>query len=223
MSSQITCAGSDVQSGRISIGLRGAWWAEVEIASDTLPSGAATIKSSGGLELRGTVIGGGVYLQSTHIRLVGGAGKLSTQVLGSYQNAQLRDPLGAILDACGESQSSTIAANVLTVPLPQWTLGSASGVRCLDELAAAASAYLGSAIGWRVLDDGKVWIGAESWPAMSMPGDAVIGDEFPAERRYVIGSATVIAYLGKKLDGVGNVNGVDYWIQPDRIRTWLWT
>jgi hypothetical protein len=226
MSSLITCGGVDVLRGRISLGIRGAWWAELVIATDT-PAAVGTrvtIDADGGLRIVGTIASAGVYLATAHVRLEAGAGGLAIEVSGSYQLAQLRDPLAEILRASGETQSATIDPAVLAVPLSWWTLGRAPAARCLDELAAAAAVYLRADIGWRVLADGTVWLGAEAWPSAALPDDAVPATPNPTDRRAVIGCSTPSLLPGVDLEGVGRVVGVDHWIEPNRIRSWAsWT
>ncbi len=223
MAGLITCAGADVQSGDIHMGLTGAWWAELVIATDQLPSGRATIAAAGGLSLTGTIRSAGAYLLTTKVRLVGGAGGMSLDVVGAFQGAELRDVLAEIMRQSGETQSGDIAADVLAVQLPSWTLGKCSAKRALDQLAAAAAQALGRAIGWRVLPDGSTWMGSEAWPAQAMPDDSVISKNAPAEGRAIIGCSTPFLLPGVNLDGVGQLAGVDHHIEPSQIRSEVWT
>lgn len=223
MSSLITCGGLDVQSGQIHMGIGGPWWADLQVAADDLPSGRVAIKADGGLSLEGTVITAGAYNLTTKVRVVGGAGGLGVEVLGAFQGAQLRDPLSEIMRASGETQSTTIAAAVLSVPLPSWTLGKCSAKRALDQLATAASQYLGQAIGWRVLPDGTVWLGSESWPAAELPDGAVISQNTPAAGRAVIGGATLFLAPGVDLEGIGRIAGVDHDITPHGLSSTAWS
>src|SRR5688572_11126836 len=160
----ITCAGADVLRGHLRLGLRGAWTAELVLDTARAPRGRVTLAAAGGLSLVGTVTVAGVELDAAHVRLVGGAGGLTASVSGAFRSAQLRDPLDAALAAGGETLSAATAPDVLAVPLARWSMTRGRVDRALDELAAAASAALGRAIGWRVLSDGTVWLGSESWP-----------------------------------------------------------
>lgn len=212
----VTCAGS-VLRARIHLPLHGAWLADLVLDTATMPTGQQTIAADGGLSLVGTVVDGGVFLDAAHVRMVGGAGGLAKIVpAAAYRSAQLRDPLGAITQASGESLSSTVSQSVLSTSLAVWTLTSQRAARCLDELAQAAG------VGWRILSDGTLWLGAESWSSASLPDGAAILEQHPTERRFAIGTTTPALLPGVNLDGVGNVVAVDHWIEPAKVRTWAW-
>lgn len=223
MPALITLDGADVQKGRLSLGLHGAGWADLTVASDAPPSGQVRLVVDGGLEWVGTVRSAGAYLLTTEVRLVGGAGGLGLPVTGAFQGAELRDVLAEVMRQSGETQSTSCAADVLAVPLERWMLGQCTAARALDELAEAAALHLGTSIGWRVLADGTVWMGAESWPPQAMPDDSVISAYHPDEGRAVLGCAAPSLLPGVNLDGVGRVAGVDHYIDPDRLRTEVWT
>lgn len=223
MPALITLDGADVQKGRLSLGLHGAGWADLTVASDAPPSGQVRLVVDGGLEWVGTVRSAGAYLLTTEVRLVGGAGGLGLPVTGAFQGAELRDVLSEVMRLSGETQSASCPADVLSVPLERWTLGQCTAARALDEIAEAAALHLGTSIGWRVLADGTVWMGAESWPLQAMPDDSVISAYHPDEGRAVLGCAAPSLLPGVNLDGVGRVAGVDHYIDPDRLRTEVWT
>lgn len=217
----MTCAGVDVLDAEIHLCARGAWWARARLDSSKTPSGRVTLSAEGGLSLSGFVVTGGVFTDVSHVHIVGGAGGLSkVQAAAAWQNAQLRDPLDAALSAAGESLSSTVASTVLSVQLPAWTRAAETTVRAIDGLCGAASAATGQAITWRVLPDGAVWLGVETWPAQDIPAGSDLLEAFPAEGRYVIGADTPSLLPGVALAGVGNVVAVDHWITPHEVRTW---
>jgi len=219
----ITLDGADVLKGRLSLGLHGSGWADLTVAADTPPSGTVRLVVDGGLEWVGTVRSAGTYLLTTEVRLVGGAGGLGLPVTGAFQGAELRDVLAEVMRLSGETQSGGIAAEVLEVPLERWTLGQCTAARALDELAEAAALHLGAAVDWRVLADGTVWMGVESWAAQEMPEDSVLSAYHPDEGRAVIGCAAPSLLPGVDLAGVGRVAGVDHYIDHDRLRTEVWT
>lgn len=220
----VVCAGADVLSGRISLRLRGAWSAELVLDTDTRPTGKVELEAEGGLELTGTVVGGGPGLTgATTVRLVGGAGGLAKQVSGAFRSAQLRDPLDAALRAGGESLSSTVATSILGIQLARWSQGKHHVGRELDDLAAAATKALGSTVNWRFLGDGAVWLGVETWPAATLPDGAEVLDALPAEGRYVIGVDTPALLPGVDLAGVGKVQAVDHVLDSTAVRTHAWT
>jgi hypothetical protein len=220
----VTCAGFDVLRMRLHMTQRRAWFGWFDLDTDTLPSGTVQIKAAGGLSLTGTVTEpSGVFLDSAHVRVVGGAGGLDTIVgPAAYEYAQLGDPLRAVLGAAGETLSSTVSPIVMSVLLTKWTITATFAARALDELAAAATIALGKPVIWRVVSDGSIWLGVEEWPALKMPAGADILETEPAEGRYVIGTETPFLAPGVNLDGVGHVVGADHWVSPSRVRTDAW-
>lgn len=220
-----TCGGADVLRARIHMPARRAWWGWVDLDTATLPTGSVTLAFAGGLSLVGAVKQpSGVFLDAARVRLVGGAGGLETITSpAAYENAQLVDPLRAVLGAAGETLSTTVSASVTGVLLSKWTIAATYVSRVLDELCGAAGAALGQEITWRVLGDGTVWLGAESWPAQQMPAGADVLESYPSEGRYVIGADTPFLSPGVDLDGVGKVVGVDHWVTHDRVRSDAWT
>ena len=220
--SLVTCFGADVLRGEIHMAIRGAWWAELVLDLTTTPTtSTAEIVATGGLSITGAIAKFGTFLDQAHVRVVGGAGGLDTQVLGAFRNARLGDPLGAILRGAGERLSSATDSELLVVDLPYWTV---SGIarNALDELAIAAAAALGEDVNWRVLGDGFVWMGREDWLEQALPDGADIVDRFPAEGRIVIGVETPALFPGVNLTDVGRVIAVDHYIGSDSVRTHAW-
>jgi len=219
----VTCGGADVLRGRISLPLCGVWFADLLVDAKKAQSGSVTIKAQGGLELKGTVYGpSGVEIDTAHVRVVGGAGGMWKPVSKAFRQAKLRDPLDAIVRAASETRSSTVAPELLAVSLTEWVIAGHRASAALDDLADAAARALGGAVNWRLLADGSVWMGIESWSAAKLPKDADILKQYPAERRYVIGASTPALLPGVDLDGVGKVRAVDHFIEPSSIRSWAW-
>lgn len=220
----ITCGGADVERGRIHFPRRGAWYARLKLDTATLPSGRVTIAAAGGLAIAGTIVQpSGVFLDSAHVSIVGGAGGLSAIIApASYENALIRDPLAAIVQASGETISTTISATITTVLLPAWTHVAERATEALDHLTYSAGQALGKPLVWRVLGDGTIWLGEETWPAAALPAGADIVDQEPGDGRCELGVQTPALLPGVDLAGVGKVAAVDHWIEPHEVRTWAW-
>lgn len=219
----VTCGGLDVLRGRLAIPLDGVWTAELYLDGAAMKTGAATVGAEGGLSLAGTAVRAVAELDTVHAHVLGGAGRLAEEVKGSFRQAQLRDPLQAITSAVGETLAASVDAAVLALELERWTLGRHHAGRALDELVAYAARTLGQAIHWRHLSDGKLWIGAETWPTVKLSDDAFVLERHPAERRIVIGCQAPALLPGVTLADEGRVSAVEHWIEPERVRTWAWT
>lgn len=223
----VTCAGSDVLRGRIRLGIRGPWFAELELDTATMPSGGVSLAATDGITLAGSVIAdqGGVFLDTAHVRLVGGAGGLGTRAKPiAYTGAVLRDPLSKLLGDAGETMSTTVSGSILGLSLPLWTVVESSVVTAIDNLCGAATKALGSPVGWRVLPDGTIWLGVEGWPTATLAVDSYVMRQYPAEGRYEIGTSSPELLPGVALTDISkNIIGVDHWIEPSQIRTWAWT
>lgn len=223
--SAISCGGADVLSGRVHLTLRKAWWAELALDTDTVPTGKVSISFDGGVSLSGTVMNGGSRLDSAHVRLVAGAGGLRTLLApNGYQGGLLSDPLNYIMGQSGEALSSLVDPAILALSLATWTITAVSASAALDALASAASRGLGQTIGWRVLSNGAIWLGAETWPSQSLAKDADVLEVHPHEGRYVIGETTPTLLPGISLSdiGGGNIVAVDYWISAEGVTEWAW-
>lgn len=221
----VELAGAPVEHARISMPLRGRWVFEGRVTTQVLPAGPVNIVCDRGLTLSGFVDGtaSGLFLDSASVRVVGGAGGLGRMVSGSFQFAQLRDPLQAIIDASGEQLNIAISENLLALQLRRWTIVEASCAAALESLAAAASSALGQPIRWRILPTGLLWLGAETWPSVSLAEGDVVERADPVERLTILAVETPTLAPGVTIPDVGRVAGVTHFIEPTRVRTWLTT
>ncbi len=161
----------------------GAWVADVELDSAEVLTGAASLAIDG-QTWAGFVVRGGVFGGVWRGRIVGGAGGLSRVLPAIAQRGgTLGTALADVLRAAGE----TIAADA----------GSLSDVRGLwHRLAAPAQSAIAdvassAGFAWRVRADGRVWLGAETWPAFVPAGAVDVLEEFPEAGRLVLSGAIV--------------------------------
>lgn len=92
-------------------------------------------------------------------RIIGGYGGLDSDVQSRYYVSEiLGTVLAEIAEDSGERLSGEIAPSVLRTALPAWARPNAKASRAIDDLAAVAG------LNWRVLRDGTIWIGEESYP-----------------------------------------------------------
>lgn len=219
----VTLGGAAVLSAHISMPLQGAWTVSAKVDTATLPTFSQTLACEGGLSLLGTVATGAVVLDSSHVWIVGGGGGLGTQVHGSFAYAQLRDPLQSIADQAGEKLSTSIASDLLSLSLSSWSMGRGTAGAALASLCVYASANTGQAVRWRVLPDGTLWLGAETWPAVTLPATDEIMAIDPIDRRTCVAVSTPTLYPGVSIADIGNAAAVDHWMEHTKVRTWVTT
>lgn len=160
--SLVTANGEIVFSGTISMPLMGAWVADLVVDNPDGFAGACEVKIAGGLTLKGTVARGGAWFGATHVRVVGGAGGLNKKARAQhYRSTRIRTVLGDLARAAGETIASTSEAKALDATLAAYT-------QLAVPIGRAVSALMGdprlTGRSWRMLPDGTLWVGAETWP-----------------------------------------------------------
>lgn len=170
----VTVNGFDAIETRITTPRIGAWHVDVLVAGDAPDpapqlAGAATISvNDGALALKGTVMRSGVFADTSHVRIVAGAGGLGLSAKPKhYFGTSVRIVLGDLLSNAGEKLSSTADQSVLAIGLDAWTTGAVPVGTAISLLLAAAAPGLV----WRMLPDGTLWVGRESWPDAGVDSD----------------------------------------------------
>lgn len=201
--SDLTLNGARVLEGTIARPRVGAWHADLVVDAATAITGAVTLASAdGALSLRGAVVRGGVQNEVLEVRVVGGAGGLGRELAAkAYRGATVRMVLADLAREAGEAVSSTIAATVLDTALDAWARERGTAVAALRALADTLG------LAWRVLADGSLWLGAETWAAVEVE-HALLRDA-PAEDRVELatehlpaGLAPGTTFLGRRVSYV---------------------
>lgn len=223
--SLVTANDVTVIRGSILMPLYGVWSADIVIDQ---PDGTGfeagtqvTIKSDGGVELVGTVVAdrSGSFLDAIHVRVLGGgAGMAKAATVKGYMQpgAYVRDVANALAKDGGETLSSQIDNALLQTNLTAWATqeGSVSAglVSLLDIIAPTAD--------WRILADGKLWFGDETWPTDDSAYQLIASN--PSEKTYDLGVDTFTIVPGVDLQGVGKVNRVEHSLEDGRVRSRIW-
>jgi len=163
----LTLNGLPVLALRMCLPLVGRWTAEIEASAD--PDGLDL--SAGDTALlnwdsdtvreiaRGHVRTIGERSGTVRATLAGGNGGLSGVVAADhYRTAPVRTVLAALASATGESLDFAATRAVLDTSLPFWSRAEGSGLAALASLCEAVGAN------WRLLPNGKLWVGTETWP-----------------------------------------------------------
>src|SRR5690606_41336452 len=149
----------------------GAWHADVEVDGTKALDGPVRLVVSG-QEFIGHTVRSNPLAGRVRARIVGGGGQLSREVEPrNYANSvSVRTVLADILGD-GERLSPQSDPGVLAITLAKW--------HRLSGAASHATVALLEGVGatWRVLNDGTVWIGRETWPEVS-PRPALLTEDW---------------------------------------------
>ena len=162
----------------------GAWTADLHLEPTAVVDGQVEVAITGGERLVGQVLSGDVAHGRLVTALIGGAGGLSADAIPRhYVGATVRTVLADLMRASGERLSPTITTGVLNQPLAAWTVLRMTVGEQLDQLVAFG---LPTGIVWRILPDGTVWVGAETWSASKVKEWREL-ERRPRERRLELG------------------------------------
>lgn len=176
----LTLNDSPVLSATVVMPRVGVWTADIELDADTALTGTVVLASDAGPSWRGTVVSGALHLGTWRGRLVGGAGGLRRPIgPTAYQNPTLGDVLADALREAGETLASS-SASLAQSTSALWHRIAAPASRTVDAVARAQGWP------WRVLDDGAVWMGPETWDPADVADIEVLGFD-PVEERYTVG------------------------------------
>lgn len=147
-----------VSSGDLLLPLSGAWTAHLALADEVDPPAGLVALDWQGTTMLGHVVRSGAHDTQVYALVEGGNGGLNTVLPAQeFQSIQVQPVLEQILSNAGERLSPTSTPSVLAHPLARWLRRQDRVAALLDDLARAAGA------GWRVLADGSVWFGKETW------------------------------------------------------------
>lgn len=211
----------DVVEGALLMPRVGLWHGDLVLNTPTPPAGGCTIKTSAGLSLAATVVRAGVWEQGSWVRVAGGAGGTTkTATAKHYRGITLRAIVGDLLRVSGDKLASSSDATTLGTRLQAWTLEAAPVGRALTALLGDPRT---STAGWRLLPDGTLWIGRETWPDAGLkdPDDYQDLDERPQEAWAELGFEAPLLQPGYSLGG-RKLDTVQHIVTPESVRTSVW-
>lgn len=212
--------GSAVIDGRFWFPRTGAWRAKLRVDSIDPITGPVTISIwDGRLVLQGFVWRGAEYVETAYLNIVGGAGGLRSPARArAYNLTSLRIVLGDLLTGTGERLSPTADAATLAKQLPAWTTAALSTGLVLARALRSAD----PTASWRVLPDGTVWVGPETWPDSGLTTDDYqILDEDPRQNLAILGVEAPLLLPGTTLVG-RRVSRVEHAIEAEGVRSFVW-
>jgi hypothetical protein len=185
-------------SAKIQERTKGAWSASIDVDTDEELAPVVTFEIEG-IEWRGTVTRGELDAGRYRCRLVGGAGGLQKPVKPLWYDAGPSVSLIArdILRVGGEVLSPDSDVAVVGHRLNAYHRAKGT---VAEALSAVVERFPGAT--WRVLRDGTVWIGIDSFPELESDENVDIEtDPMPASGRYEIAPETPLAYPGVTYSG----------------------
>jgi hypothetical protein len=195
----LSIQGAPVLRGTVTLPLIGPWTADLVIDSAAIPDGFVTLA-----------------LGWDTARVVGGAGGLGTILPAKgYHGVTLRLPLSEALAAGGERLSEKSTPLVLATYLASWSrFSSPVGI------AVAALMHAVPGASWRVVSDGAVWVGNETWLPSKL-GKHVVTKEDPHHARQEIAAEVPAIYPGETLLG-RKVSCVEHRVEPRQARATIY-
>lgn len=220
----LTVNGISVVRGSIRLPRVGVWHADLKLDSTADLSGGATIATDdGSFSLAGTVVHHGNFQGTLSVRLVGGAAGFAKALPPrAWQGVPLSLPLKDILSGAGEKLSASADAAVLATNLKTWVrLASSAGSALARLLEPVAASY-------RIVPDGSLWVGTDTFPAApSVQFDLM--DRYFGEGRVVIASerpflmpGTTLTLTSATSSTAEPVSYVVHDIEPSSIRSEVW-
>lgn len=161
----------------------GCWTADV-ITSDPAQVAGMSLQpaalSLGAMQLSGFFLREGQWRASEYARIVGGKGGLrKTAKPQGWSNAPIQTVVSSLLSSVGESLNPTVA---LSGSFPSWSVNAEPVSIALTRIVDA----IGGDTVWRVLIDGTIWIGVDTWATATLT-NATVEDIFPEQRKIQIG------------------------------------
>lgn len=196
----------------------GVWTADLEVDTETPITGRVTV-TLGALALVGTVLYGGITPGGAWSgRVVGGAGGLARSIgATAHRNASLGEVLRTALTEAGETLSPT--AIDLSAPVARWARLAGPAARTVEQVAAVVGAS------WRVLADGSVWIGPETWADQTAADALTEHVDVVTSSRALAGDSAAEILPGRtlRLEGLAlRVGAVSHRLDAERFRTHVW-
>jgi hypothetical protein len=168
MAALVTLQGLPVVDLRLFLWRTGVWSADVSVDSEDELRGRVKLEGGGAFSLSGTVKRGGPQAGAGVYRVVGGAGGLGKDAEArAYNQTSANIVLQDLLRGAGEELSASSDPTVLSIVLDAWSTARRPTGGMVSMLVDRLNAS------WRVLPDGRVWVGREAWSPAS-PSDALV-------------------------------------------------
>jgi hypothetical protein len=188
-----TCNGKDILSLTLSEPRIGVWSAVVDVDSEQAITGSVEIVVDG-VTFTGTVVKGDLHAGRVHAQIAGGAGKIS-KVLDTkhYRGTSLGTVVDDLMRETGEKLSPTTDARVRGHIVSRWSRFRGMASAELELVAAELK------LTWRILRDGTVWLGEDTWAEARGDHDEI--DRTPGRDSVLIAPEAPHVQPGQTFDG----------------------
>jgi hypothetical protein len=185
----------DIGSGKILMPRTGPWTADLTVIADGPLTGSA-VATMGGVDMPCHIQRSEMLPGKLDLRLVGGNGGLGSVARKKhYKGVTVRQVFHDLLADAGETAAPACEAATLNAPLKAWTSLAVPTGQLLQALVESVD----DEVSWRVLYDGKVWIGHETWPAC--PADVRILHADGANASQLLGTDALGIWPGPSIAG----------------------
>jgi hypothetical protein len=185
----------DVIGGWLSMPRVGRWLGDLSIDTATLPSGNLTITLAG-VDMLAHVQRREFVEGLVKMRVVGGTGGIGNVAKPKhYRNPTVRHILTDLIRDAGETLSQASSSTTLDTSLGYWTSLALPTGALIQALADAVE----NGCCWRILYDGTLWFGKETWPAC--PAEARIISQDAQNASQVVGTDVSGIWPGTALNG----------------------
>ena len=209
-----------VVEGMIHLPRIGVWHADLTLDAPGSSAASSILKGKAVVNLAGVTytgtfgLNGPTLRDAIRARINGGGGGLGTVLPPKgYRATTLRLVIGDVLNGAGETLSPTADASVLATNVAYWArVQQPAGLALQSALQVTGSS-------WRILTDGTVWFGAETYPPAGQVDFVPIRFE-PELARYEFGSYSPTVLPGTTFKGQ-RVSAVIHYIHSASLSSQL--
>jgi hypothetical protein len=212
----LTLNGRDVFAATLTVPRARAWRFDAVVDAESVEGLTGQVEltlDEGRSSWKGTAVWSGENFGKVELRAVGGAGGLATVLPGqSYRQIAAGAVLADILGAAGETLDTASTPAALDTLLPHWSRVAGPCCLQLEQLVVALGAT------WRVLANGRIWVGVETWPAAPAFEAEVLSVD-PGGDRGEIAGVQAYRLLPGQIWAERRVGCVEHRFTADAIRT----
>lgn len=207
-----------VVTGLIALPRIGVWHADLFADSDDQfdVGTAVTIGMDDGAQsLEGTVTRALLYQGMQQVRIVGGAAGMQSAGKPKFYSGGTTDDV--MKDLASDAGETLADDNDPGSSLPAWTTITATVGRQLAELIRPLDGVV-----WRIRADGKLWVGAETWPDSDVPDDEWATLDYDHWNGVLHLGMLAPTLLPGTVLGLEKIDRVEHRIDGGAVRTSAW-